>query len=74
MILYFYFKIYLFAVEKLFEAGDKFIEEARDILRPDTDPAPPPTFCDRYGLRGRKVVGIVGVIVLVAILTVFGKN
>ena len=52
------------------EAGDKFAGEARDILRPEIETV---DYRDRYGLRGRKLAGLIAGIVLIAILAVYGK-
>ena len=57
-------------LERLMEAGDKFAGEARDILRPEIETV---DFRDRYGLRGRKLAGLIAGIVLIAILAVYGK-
>ena len=47
--------------------------EARQILRPESDTTAT-NFRERYGLRGRKLVGLLVGIVLLAILAVYGKG
>lgn len=53
------------------EAGDKFVNEARGILAPESPSAHPANFRERYGLRGNKLFGLLVGIILLAILTVY---
>lgn len=53
------------------EAGDKFVNEAH--VEAEAEPVRRADFRERYGLRGKKLAGLLAAIVLMVILAVYGK-